>query len=192
MADRLTDLVAQFAALALPNAAPVATADLPDLIADPKAWLVGRFLGSGSGAFTLGGLPVNPEKVLELVQRPAGFDEFIAAVKETAGWFPHQSYELRGAASYVVAGNGQVSVSAAAAVAQEARFKRYTATNAQDELLTDLTAVCTVLNRLRTGVLSGGSLLSGGGRLDAALIVPPYGSTDPVRPNPDFIIHYAR
>ncbi len=192
MAGRLTDLVARFAALNLPNAAPVATADLPDLTADPKAWLVGRFLGSGSGTFTLGGLPVYPEKVLELVQRPAGFDEFIAAAQETTVWFARLAYELRSAASYAVAGNGQVNLSATAAAAQEARFKRYTTTAAQDALLTDLTAVCTVLNRLRTGVLSGGNLLSGGGRLDEALIVPMHGSPAPVRPNPDFIINYAR
>ena len=111
MAGRLTDLVARFAALNLPNAAPVATADLPALTADPKAWLVGRFLGGASGAFTLGGLAVDAAKVLELVQRPPGFDEFIAAAKDTAAWFPNQGYELRGAASYAVGNGGQVSLS---------------------------------------------------------------------------------
>jgi hypothetical protein len=192
MADRLTDLVRQFAALALPNAAPIATADLPALLEDPQAWLVARFLGGGG--FSLGGLPVNAAKVMELVEWPAGFDAFVQAAQEAGRWLVAQgiSYELRHAESYAVGAGGQVALSNAAAQAQEARFKRRTATAAQDALLADLTAVCTVLNRLRTGVLAGGALLSEGGMLNRALVVPMHGSADEVRPNPDFILTYAR
>ena len=187
-ADRLTALVSQFTALALPNAAPIATADLPALIEDPQAWLVSRFLGGGS--FSLGGLPINTAKVLELVERPAGFDAFIKEASEQRGWLSHLAGVIRGAAAYEVGAGGVVSLSAAAAVTLEASFKRYTVTAAQDALLTDLTSVCTVLNRLRTGVLSGSSLMgSDGGMLGRALIVP--GGVSPVRPNPDFIMTYA-
>lgn len=46
-----------------------------------------------------------------------------------------------------------------------------------------------MLNRLRTGVLSGAALLAEGGMLNRALIAP---MGNEVRPNPDFIITYAR
>ena len=189
MADRLTDLVSQFAALALPNVAPIATADLPPLIEDPQAWLVARFLGGGG--FSLGGLPVNPAKVLEMVDWPAGFDAFLKTANEQRAWLSQLRGVHRTASAYTVDGSGQVSLSATVAQSLEAGFKRYTATAAQDALLTELTAVCTILNRLRTGVLSGSALVTGDGMLSRALIFPMHSSPAPVRPNPDFILTYA-
>ena len=191
MADRLTALLSQFAALALPSVAPVATADLPDLLADPSAWLVNRIFGSGT--FSFGGMPVNPQKALELIERPAGFDEFIASAKETARWLTgvQMSYELRSASSYAVGAGGQVHLAATVVAQLENRFKHYATTSAQEALLADLTAVCAVLNRLRVGVLAGGALLGdASGLLSKALIEPLHGGGD-VRPNPAFITRSA-
>ena len=191
MADRLTALLAEFAALDLPSAAPIATADLPDLLADPSAWLVNRIFGSGT--FSFGGMAVNPQKALDLIERPAGFDEFIASATKTAKWLTgHQmSYELRAASSYAVGAGGQVHLAATVAARMENRFKHYATTAAQEALLADLTTVCTVLNRLRVGVLAGGALLGdASGMLSKALVEPLHGGGD-IRPNPDFITRSA-
>jgi hypothetical protein len=188
---KLTDLVSQFAALGFANAAPVATSDLPPLVADPEAWLLARFLGNGP--LLLGGLPVNVQKALEIVEKPVGFDAFIKSAKEARGWLegPQMFGLLRDAASYAVAGNGTVSLATTAQQALQASFKYYTATAAQDALLTDLLALCDILNRQRAGVLSGSELVTGG-RLTDALIFPMHSSPSPVRPNPQFILTYAR
>jgi len=194
IAAQLTDLVAQFVALALPGAAPITTSDLPDLLADPATWALGKFLGNGP--LLLGNLPVNAHKALEsgLIDKPSGLDAFIAAAKEKAGWLSGSNTVglARAASSYTVDANGVVSFSAAAMKATQDNCKKITATAAQDDLLADLLSVCTVLNRLMAkNILSGPLVSQYQSNLANALIFPQTGGGT-VRPNPAFILSLTR
>ena len=80
VAARFTDVLALYQALNLPAAT---TADLPALLADPASWLLGKY--TEGQVFQVGGLTLDPAKVLELMVRPAGFDEFVTA----ASWLSH-------------------------------------------------------------------------------------------------------
>ncbi len=188
-AQRFTDLIAQYVALNMAGAAPIATADLPGLIEDPTAWLVARLMGNNP--FMLNGLPIKYDKVLELIERPAGFDAFIKAAAEQVNWLRHLRGVLRSAESYAVGVGGVVSLSAAAAQQLENSFKSYTATAAQDALLTELNSFSTLLNGLRTKYGQGHTLSS---LLEKVLVAPQDFGNSPtnVRPNPAFIQQFAR
>ncbi|MDQ2769377.1 MAG: hypothetical protein M3Y54_02610 [Bacteroidota bacterium] len=193
IAARFTDLLSDYQTLGVPAA--VTTADLPTILADPAIWLVTKWMAGGT--FSLGGLPMNPNKVLELLERPAGFDSFIAKGKELAEYLGPRgqgpSPLLRAPASYAVSGGWQVALTATATAALEATFKRYTKNAKQDTLLADLTSLSTLVADLATtGALhysafkgQGGSQFLGG----ALVINSGYGvQTLTARPNPDFIL----
>ncbi len=75
---RLQDALAAYTALGV--ATVPTTADLADLWDNPKVFL-GRMLLGGQPAGLVGGLAVEPARVYDLVQKPAGTDAFLAAVE---------------------------------------------------------------------------------------------------------------
>lgn len=188
VAARFTDLLKDYLQLNIPT--PATTEDLPALLADPAIWLVQKWMTGGT--FSLGGLPMNPNKVLELLERPAGFDSFIekgkALAEQLRGQYNGYVPLVRSAASYAVVGGWQVSLSAAAATALAAQFKRYTTNAKQDALLADLLTVCDVVNRLRTTGAVHHDTLQQDGFISKALKMPGHGAEAiPARVNPDFI-----
>jgi hypothetical protein len=87
IASRFTELLTQYKTLNLP--ASVATDDLPALLDDPTSWLVNKY--TGGQPFQYGGLTLDPAKVLEMLVRPTGFDDFIMqanALAEDLGMRP--------------------------------------------------------------------------------------------------------
>lgn len=104
----LTDKMARVQAAltayaALGVAALPTTADLPDLLRNPALFLGRMLTGSQPVAFA-GGLAVAPDKVYDLLQKPAGAEAFfatVASLREPSGGWTSQSidptvYELAG------------------------------------------------------------------------------------------------
>jgi hypothetical protein len=214
IASRFTELLTHYQTLNLP--ASVATDDLPALLADPTAWLVGKY--TGGQPFQYGGLTLDPAKVLEMLVRPAGFDVFIMeanALAEDLGMRPRidpprrrhggvvssideyaQGIEVRpyvdwarpvrSASSYAVVGGWQVQFTGKAAAALENSFKQFATTPAQEALLADVTALCALLNKMQKRGIDLDTIQK------TALLTNPYDRAVPAQINPAFIFQNAR
>lgn len=215
VAARFTEVLKLYQALSLPE---VVTADLPTLVANPSEWVLSKYTAGQS--FQFGELTLNPAKVLEMMVRPAGFNEFV----EAATWlgedlgvlrYPdagpqryHDSYDavqssnsrpspphwanyfIKQAAQYIVVGGWEVQVAKESAKKLESLFKSYATSPKQEKILAALKTVCEGLSSLPVGVLAQNDTLLGQGSLKEALVTGSYGEV-PVRPNPQFILKYS-
>lgn len=208
-----TELLTHYKTLNL--SASVATEDLPALLDDPTAWLVGKY--TGGQPFQYGGLTLDPAKVLEMLVRPAGFDGFVAqanALAEDLGMRPRPQAPLRythgavsahligqreeprpyvdwarpvrPATSYAVVGGWQVQFTGKAAAALENSFKQFATTSAQEVLLADVTALCALLNKMQKRGIDLDVIQK------TALLVNSYDRSAPAQINPAFIFQNAR
>lgn len=109
---------------------PLVTADLPLLVTNPAQIVFNKV--TGGAPVTIGGLIIDPVKAMEILQKPVGYTDFIAAAQGLPTWFKEAVF-ASGASYHVnqffksceIDESGNVQVTAAADAKLVEQSKKY-------------------------------------------------------------------